>query len=156
MSFVIYTTKCSNCIFNQAIRRDFWKRLKRKLSHQPTQLVNFEALRQTLNVYEQHESGIRAIQADHIVGSVGRFNEFDRDFMPIHKHTSHKWLDIFKLLIRDIGLPPIDVYQIDDNYFVIDGNHRVSVNGFLGKHYIDAHIIEIKHTGFRRQNHETQ
>ena len=149
MSFVIYTTKCNTSIFNQAMRRGFWKRLKRKLSHQPTKLINFEALRQTLDAYEQHESGIHAIQADHIVGSVGRFNEFDRDFMPTHKRSSQKWLEIFKLLIRDIELPPIDVYQVDDNYFVIDGNHRVSVNRFLGKHYIDAHIIEIKHKQVR-------
>jgi nucleotide-binding universal stress UspA family protein len=41
------------------------------------------------------------------------------------------------------GLPPIEVYQIGEAYFVLDGNHRVSVARRLGASYIEAYVTEI-------------
>jgi nucleotide-binding universal stress UspA family protein len=42
------------------------------------------------------------------------------------------------------GLPPIEVYQIDEVYFVIDGNHRVSVAKQLGATEIEAYVTEVQ------------
>ncbi len=46
---------------------------------------------------------------------------------------------------KGVILEPINVYQILDSYFIIDGHHRVSVakNEFKAK-YIDAQVTEIK------------
>lgn len=140
------TTKSDHSSFESAMRLGFWKRLRRKLHRQPTQLVNFEAVWDSFKSFDQTDMGIQPIPIHNIVGSVGRFNEFDRDYMPINDHIENKWQHIFKLLIHGIDLPPIDVYQLDSDFYVIDGNHRVSVNRFLGIQYVDAHIIEIRIT----------
>ena len=42
------------------------------------------------------------------------------------------------------GLPPILVYKIGEVYFVMDGNHRVSITREMGVETIEAHVIEIK------------
>jgi len=42
------------------------------------------------------------------------------------------------------GLEPIEVYKVGDAYFVLDGNHRVSIARQEGFEFIEAHIIEIK------------
>ena len=50
-----------------------------------------------------------------------------------------------KLAMTDLaGLPPIEVYQIDQAYFVIDGNHRVSVARQLGATHIQAYVTEVQ------------
>ncbi|MGE5139336.1 MAG: universal stress protein, partial [Rudaea sp.] len=42
------------------------------------------------------------------------------------------------------GLPPIDVYQVGDVYFVLDGNHRVSVARQQGITFIEANVIQVQ------------
>jgi nucleotide-binding universal stress UspA family protein len=41
-------------------------------------------------------------------------------------------------------LPPIEVYQVGEAYFVLDGNHRVSIARREGVEYIEAKVIEIQ------------
>ena len=45
--------------------------------------------------------------------------------------------------MRDIDLPPVELYKIGEVYFVKDGNHRVSVARERGQVYIDAYVIQI-------------
>ena len=45
---------------------------------------------------------------------------------------------------RLTGLPPIEVYNIGDAYFVKDGNHRVSVARQLGNETIQAYVTEVR------------
>jgi nucleotide-binding universal stress UspA family protein len=42
------------------------------------------------------------------------------------------------------GLPPIDVFKVGEAYFVIDGNHRVSVARQMGATHIQANVTEIE------------
>jgi nucleotide-binding universal stress UspA family protein len=41
------------------------------------------------------------------------------------------------------GIPPIEVYKVGEAYFVLDGNHRVSIARQEGQKTIEAHVIEI-------------
>lgn len=142
MSYMTYA-KSSESLFNRAMRRGVWQRLLRRLQRQPIQLVPFEQARQSIEFGQQYERGIRPIPVREIVGSLGRVNEFDRDFMPTKPCVENKWRHILRLKSTGIDLPPIEVYKLDGGYYVIDGNHRVSVSRFLGLDYIDAHVIEI-------------
>lgn len=144
MQHLTATTKSTHSNFERAMRRGFWKRLWRRVQNQRIQLISFSIIRDTLKPYEQSDIGIRTIPLHRIVGSIGRVNEFDRDFMPTSEHIEDKWKHILMLQISGAQLPPVDVYKVDDTYYVIDGNHRVSVSHFLGIHYIDAHIIELR------------
>jgi len=42
------------------------------------------------------------------------------------------------------GMLPIDVYKVGEVYFVLDGNHRVSIAREEGFEFIEAHVIEVK------------
>ena len=41
-------------------------------------------------------------------------------------------------------MPPIDVFQIGDLYFVQDGHHRVSVARGMGDKDINANVVEVR------------
>jgi nucleotide-binding universal stress UspA family protein len=41
-------------------------------------------------------------------------------------------------------VPPIQVYQIDQVYFVLDGNHRVSVAREMGATHIEAYVTKVE------------
>ena len=142
MSYMTYA-KSSECLFNRAMRRGVWQRLLRRLQRQPVGLVHFDQVRPSINLGQQYDTGIRPIPVHDIVGSLGRVTEFDRDFMPINPCVENKWRHILRLKSTGIDLPPIEVYKLNGGYYVIDGNHRVSVSRFLGMDYIDAHVIEI-------------
>ena len=79
-----------------------------------------------------------------IVGSVGRYNDFDRVFLPRRRALRERWASIDSAHIKEINLPAIEVYKVGSVYFVLDGNHRVSVARERGQEYIDAMVIELE------------
>ena len=80
---------------------------------------------------------------ENIVGSVSRYQDFDRAFLPTQEITSERWVNIGTLRYEEVDLPPIEVYKIGEVYFVKDGNHRVSVARGRGQVDIDAIVTEI-------------
>jgi hypothetical protein len=107
------------------------------------ELLPFDEVRTRLPVKGQHYAGMREIPLDAIIGSVSRFNDFDRVFLPRQTHTRDRWENVDSAHLQDIILPPIEVYQIGDAYFVKDGNHRVSVARLKGQAFIDAYVIRL-------------
>jgi hypothetical protein len=77
------------------------------------------------------------------MGSEGRYQDFDIDFLPLREFSRSRWQNIDAARLTDKPLPPILVYKIGDFYFVRDGNHRVSVAKELGQEFIDAEVIEL-------------
>jgi hypothetical protein len=43
----------------------------------------------------------------------------------------------------------VSLYRLDDDYFVQDGHHRVSVARFHGSEWIDAEVTEFRSAGAR-------
>lgn len=114
------------------------------LRGEQNRLLSFEEVRQKLKAQEMAERGLRDIPLDAIVGSVGRYNDFTRDFLPRSTVNEERWARIKLAATELAGLPPIEVYQIGEVYFVKDGNHRVSVARQLGAKYIHAYVTEIR------------
>jgi len=54
-----------------------------------------------------------------------------------------RWTRIYRAMVEGGELPPIDVYKVGDNYYVIDGHHRVSVARSLDRELINARVIEV-------------
>ena len=54
-----------------------------------------------------------------------------------------RWSRVYAQVIGLAGLPPIEVYEVCDVYFVRDGNHRVSVAKRLKAKTIQAEVIEL-------------
>ncbi|MBU0465364.1 MAG: ParB N-terminal domain-containing protein [Proteobacteria bacterium] len=89
------------------------------------------------------DHGIKTIDLDHIIGSVGKYHDFDSQFRP-KKHVFEKrFLDIKKAMREGKDLPPIMLYQIRNDYYVLDGNHRVSAAKELGRFDIQAKVVEL-------------
>ena len=130
--------------FDAALRRGFWRSVIQWISQaKDNQLLPFEAVRKTLPTTGQHSLGVRQIPIDQIVGSVGRYRDFDRAFLPRQTRTMNRWIRIDQAHLGEVYLPPIEVYKIGDTYYVRDGNHRVSVARERGQAYIDADVTEI-------------
>lgn len=94
------------------------------------------------NAFEYKDRGIRPVPLDKIVGSVGRYHDFDRRFRP-KEHVPTERLDLIKAAMRaGKALSPAELYQIKEEYYVVDGNHRISAAKELGWTQIDARIVE--------------
>jgi hypothetical protein len=76
------------------------------------------------------------------VGSVNRYIDFDRAFLPLHNRIASRWQNIDRAFYEDVSLPPIVLYKVGEVYFVVDGHHRVSVARQQGQEFIDAEVRE--------------
>jgi hypothetical protein len=88
----------------------------------------------------QLSAELRLVPLAQIVGSEGRCGDFDRDFYPLHDHNRSRWLRIATARQKGIGLPPVDLVQVGDVYFVQDGHHRISVARAFGQADIEARV----------------
>jgi hypothetical protein len=91
-------------------------------------------------------AGVHEIPLDRVVGSAappGKAGDFDPGFLPIDRRLRDRWTRIYRAMVEGEELPPIDVYKVGDNYYVIDGHHRVSVARSLGRELINARVIEV-------------
>jgi Lrp/AsnC ligand binding domain/ParB/Sulfiredoxin domain len=92
--------------------------------------------------FDYRDRGIQTVPLDRIVGSVGRYHDFDSRFRP-KEHVDSERLEKIRAAVRSgVSLRPVDLYQIKDEYYVLDGNHRISVAKEFGFQDIDARIIE--------------
>ncbi|MCP4164727.1 MAG: hypothetical protein GY759_02400 [Chloroflexi bacterium] len=107
-------------------------------------LLSYEETRRLLRARNTKDRGLRDIPLDAIVGSVGRYTDFTRSFMPLRDSDRHRWASVEVGMTGPTGLPPIEVYQIGDVYFVRDGNHRVSVARQLEMKSIEAYVSEVQ------------
>ena len=83
------------------------------------------------------------VPLDSIVGSVGRYEDFTRDFLPRRDSDKERWARVEFLANESTGLPPVELFQIGDAYFVNDGNHRVSVARQSGHTHIEAYVTDV-------------
>jgi hypothetical protein len=129
--------------FDRVYRRAFWRKIRAWLTGTSNELLPYYEVRDQLPFSGQRDMGMQTIPVDKIVGSVGRYQDFDRIFLPTQRHTSQRWVSIKTAHYEEKPLPPIEAYKIGDVYFVRDGNHRVSVAREREQSFIDAYITEI-------------
>jgi hypothetical protein len=132
--------------FTRARHRAFLRRLKaRFLRGDPssTSPLSFEEARKALGVSNKVRIGRRVVPVERIVGSVGRYRDFDRASLPTRASMGVKWKRIDRAFHRGQELPPVMLYKVGEAYFVEDGNHRVSVAHYQGVEWIDAEVVEL-------------
>ncbi|MBU8848801.1 MAG: ParB N-terminal domain-containing protein, partial [Desulfobacterales bacterium] len=89
------------------------------------------------------DHGVKTIGLKKIIGSVGKYYDFDSRFRPKKQISVKRFTDIKKAMRDGKFLPPIKLYQIRNDYYVLDGNHRVSAAKELGRFDIQAKVIEL-------------
>ncbi len=129
--------------FENALRKGFWRSIISWFSQKGNALLPYDEIRKSLPLSGEHYIGVRTILLEKIVGSVGRYRDFDRAFLPTRTTTQGRWMSIDRAHLTDVVLPPIEVYKLGEVYFVKDGNHRVSVAREKKQKYIDADVIEV-------------
>jgi len=133
--------------FSHAYQKGFWRSIFNLIQKENNELLPFEEVLKHIPMRGQNYIGIRQIETDKIIGSVSRYNDFDRAFLPKQTHTRSRWESIDRAHFKQIILPPIEVYKVGDFYFVKDGNHRVSVARERGQVYVDAFVTEVQTIG---------
>lgn len=130
--------------FHRARRQAAIESIMARLSGQKSDLLSYEEVVGKLGVSGQSSLGVQQIPVTAIVGSVGRYEDFSRTFLPRMENDEDRWTSVAAAAKIVTDLPPIEVYKIDDSYFVLDGNHRVSVARQQGIDFIDAYVTEIR------------
>jgi nucleotide-binding universal stress UspA family protein len=130
--------------FRRARYRAALQEIMARLLGRPAELLSYEEVRQKLRAGATLPRGLQEIPLAAIVGSVGRYSDFTRNFLPRRDNDAERWAGIKVAMTGLAGLPPIEVYQVGDAYFVRDGNHRVSVARELGVSYIQAYVTEVR------------
>lgn len=140
MSWITHITRED---FNRARRKAFLGQLIALLKRSPNDLLPFEEVRARLNVRSQRDSGGQTVPLDRIIGSEGRYADFDRQFAPRTDATRFRWMSIDRAHHEAVALPAVELYKLGDIYFVKDGHHRISVARMQGQLAIDAHVTEL-------------
>jgi nucleotide-binding universal stress UspA family protein len=129
--------------FRNARQRAALEDILARLSGRSNELLSYEEVARKLRLGTRADRGIRQIPVAAIVGSVGRYHDFTRSFLPRQSADERRWASV-KAATLETGMPPIEVYKIGEAYFVLDGNHRVSIARQEKMETLDAHVIEIQ------------
>jgi hypothetical protein len=140
MSWISHTTRED---FNRARRAAFFSQLLAIINRSPNDLLPLEDVRARLHVRGQHYLGNQTVPIHYIVGSEGRYADFDRKFAPRHEATKFRWMSIDRAHHEAVSLPAVELYKLGDIYFVKDGHHRISVARQQGQLEIDAIVTEL-------------
>lgn len=125
---------------NRARRGEMFARLGRK----PTSLLPFEVLSGILKGYDAvQRPQSEMVPLDKIAGSVGRYRDFTRDFLPKSTSMAERWARVEEAMESLEGTPPVELFRIGGVYFVADGNHRVSVARAMGLDSLEALVTDI-------------
>jgi hypothetical protein len=128
--------------FDRARRRAVLADLLRPLLGRPLDLLPFEEVRERLHLRHLVDRGVGEVPLERIVGSLGREREFTRAFLPRHEALRERWQEVLDLAEGPRGYPPVELYQVGEAYFVVDGHHRVSVARAHGAPAIEARVQE--------------
>jgi hypothetical protein len=132
--------------FGRALRKARLRRLMLRLRGKPAASGTapaFDEVQGSLRAYNRVRRGIRVVDLEKIVGSVGRSKDFDRSFMPLRAAAGERWKRVDLAFYRDQVLPPVRLYKLGDAYFVEDGNHRISVARYHGIPDVEADVTEL-------------
>jgi hypothetical protein len=131
--------------FSRVRLKAFWREITAFVSRRPNELLSFDQVKRSLKTFGENYRGLQTVRLDQIIGTATlRYNDFDSAFLPAHSGNKSRWRKIDELYYEDVDLPPVQLYQIGDAYFVRDGHHRVSVAREKGQQFIDAEVIEVK------------
>jgi hypothetical protein len=130
--------------YDHARRKALWLGVIRRLTGRRNELLRFEEVRRRLRAQAQHAGRPRSVLLSAIVGSVGRYRDFDTAFLPRQTQTKGRWLSIDRAHYEGMDLPPVELYALGETYFVKDGNHRISVARERGQLFVDAVVIELR------------
>lgn len=129
--------------FDKAKNKALMTEILNILRPERNELMSFYDIKTLLKPQSEIYRGMKAVSLDRIVGSEGRYLDFNKAFLPRKEFLRERWVRVDTAFRSEINLPPIRLYKIGEVYFVRDGNHRVSVARSQKSEMIDAEIVEL-------------
>ncbi|HBD96142.1 MAG: hypothetical protein A2015_07415 [Spirochaetes bacterium GWF1_31_7] len=130
--------------FDKAFQKALFSRILSRIKGQNNTLLSFHEVMKYVKVKNEAYRGLQCVKINEIVGSEGRYNDFNKEFLPKRRNLRQRWERVDEAHYQEKILPPIKLYKLGGVYFVRDGNHRVSVSKEQRREFIDAEVIEIK------------
>ncbi|MDR3171589.1 MAG: transcriptional regulator [Treponema sp.] len=140
-----------NSIYKMQAAEDFTKargkavlsQIQHFLNADKDKLLSFNDVKEILKPKNEVYKGMQVVPIKLIVGSEGRYRDFNKYFLPRAEYLRNRWERVDQARLEDMTLPPIRLYEIGGAYFVRDGNHRVSVARTQGGESIDAEVTSL-------------
>ncbi len=129
--------------FNRARLKELLSQLKNFINPEDQDLLSFKEVLKIIKPKNEVYKGMQVVPVSKIVGSEGRYKDFNKAFFPKYDHLRYRWESVDKAHLKNVILPPITLYEIGGVYFVRDGNHRVSVAKIQRVKSIDAEVISL-------------
>jgi len=129
--------------FNRARDMALLSDIQNFMDTDKNKLLSLHDVKDILKPKNQVYIGTRTVPIELIVGSEGRYRDFNRYFLPKSNHLRDRWERVDEAHLREINLPAIQLYEIGGVYFVRDGNHRVSVAKMQKIEFIDAEVTSL-------------
>ena len=139
--------------FERAMTWATFGMLMAMITRRPNTLRPFHEARRDHAAVTEVYRGARVVEIRRIVGSTDRAGDFDREFRPRDQATANRWQSVARAHYQGVALPPVQLYQLGDEYYVRDGHHRVSVARAMGGAFIDADVVEV--VGSKQPTHLT-
>ena len=136
-----YENKQAQKLYKGILARRNANRLKNLVRRGSSELLNLAWVVKSVCLGSRHYSGLRTVEINKIRGSEGRSRDFDISFLPLLENQRDRWQSVATARLEDKPLPPIELVQVGDTYFVRDGHHRISVAKALGEEFIEANIV---------------
>lgn len=108
---------------------------------EPSLLLPFDWVKDQVRIKGWRYRGLEEVELEKIVGSVNRYRDFDRAFLP-RGRPDERLKHLERAAQRGEVFPPVKLYKLGEAYFVIDGHHRVAAARRQGGKYIDAEVFE--------------
>ena len=130
--------------FSKARNKAWINEMQHVMHPDKKRLLSLNDVKKILKPKNEVYVGLKTVPIKKIVGSEGRYNDFDNRFLPRSNELKQRWMNVDQAHLSDIVLPPIQLYELGGLYFVRDGNHRVSVGKAQGVEFIDAEVISLQ------------
>jgi len=129
--------------FDKARTRETITKILSLLKNENDELLSFHDVKSVLKSGAHTYKGVIPVRISQIIGSEGRYKDFNKHFLPKYQHLRSRWERVNLAHYKNIILPPIKLYEVSGVYFVRDGNHRVSVAMTQGVEFIDAEVVSL-------------
>ena len=108
-------------------------------------LKSFEAARRCAGAWNRRPGRVVPIEVRRVVGSVDEVKRaaLTPRFLPRWGGTqAPRYRSVLAAMQAGQALPAIEVYALGEDYYVVDGHHRVAAARALGQLYLDALVHE--------------
>lgn len=105
-------------------------------------LVDFHDVVGEGSLLGPRDGGTRSVPIVAIVGSLAKPCWFTRSFNPRRDEMKGRWKRAYSVTHGLKGYESVELYQIGESFFVVDGHFRISVAVAMGSESIAAHVME--------------